>query len=59
MINLPRSPEGWEQGRAVVTSSAAVFGRTVALQVCTSNSNDAAVALRSPAWATSSRNEEI
>eukprot|EP00903_Cladosiphon_okamuranus_P014710 g13631.t1 len=31
-VSLPRASESWEQGRAVLTSSAAVFGRTVALQ---------------------------
>lgn len=48
MISLPRSPEGWEQGRSVATSSAAVFGRSMALQVRKSRpNNDAAVALHS------------
>ncbi|CAM9520942.1 unnamed protein product [Scytosiphon promiscuus] len=31
-VSLPKSREGWEEGKAVLTSSAAVFGRTVALQ---------------------------
>eukprot|EP00904_Undaria_pinnatifida_P005645 jgi/Undpi1/220/HiC_scaffold_1.g00217.m1 len=32
-VTLPSSREGWEDAKAVATSSAAVFGRTVALQV--------------------------
>lgn len=32
-MSLPRDQESWDEGGAVLTSSAAVFGRTVALQV--------------------------
>ncbi|CAM9113438.1 unnamed protein product [Ectocarpus sp. 4 AP-2014] len=31
-VSLPKNREGWKEGSAVLTSSAAVFGRTVALQ---------------------------
>ncbi|CAM9775736.1 unnamed protein product, partial [Ectocarpus fasciculatus] len=31
-VSLPKDREGWKEGSAVLTSSAAVFGRTVALQ---------------------------
>jgi len=32
-LSLPVSRESWQEGQAVLTSSAAVFGRTVCLQV--------------------------
>ncbi|CAM9470074.1 unnamed protein product, partial [Ectocarpus sp. 12 AP-2014] len=31
-VSMPKNREGWKEGSAVLTSSAAVFGRTVALQ---------------------------
>ncbi|CAN0194362.1 unnamed protein product, partial [Pylaiella littoralis] len=35
-VSLPRDQESWDEGGAVLTSSAAVFGRTVALQAALS-----------------------